>query len=127
MELLTRHKILCSEFLEQNYDKVCNHYEHLLSLENYMTRRQSLKLLGELLLLHTRYIANADNLKVMMNMLKERSRNILLEAFHHFKVQEKLLDFLTRFHTDRSEDEQLNDEKACLIMQIRVLKPASDQ
>lgn len=37
--------------------------------------------------------------------------------------QEKLIDFLTKFHTDRSEDEQFNDEKAYLIKQIKELKP----
>jgi calcium binding protein 39 len=91
-ELLTRHKILCADFLEVNYDKVFNHYQRLLNSENYVTRRQSLKLLGELLLdrhnftVMTRYISNPDNLKLMMNMLKERSRNIQFEAFHVFKV-----------------------------------------
>jgi len=51
-----------------------------------------LKLLGELLLdrhnftVMTRYISNPDNLKLMMNMLKEKSRNIQFEAFHVFKV-----------------------------------------
>lgn len=49
-ELLTRHKILCADFLEVNYDKVFTHYQRLLNSENYVTRRQSLKLLGELLL-----------------------------------------------------------------------------
>lgn len=49
-ELLTRHKLLCAEFLELNYDKVFSHYQRLLNSENYVTRRQSLKLLGELLL-----------------------------------------------------------------------------
>jgi len=49
-ELLTRHKPLCAEFLEVNYDKVFTHYQQLLNSENYVTRRQSLKLLGELLL-----------------------------------------------------------------------------
>lgn len=39
--------------------------------------------------------------------------------------QEKLIDFLTKFHTDRSEDEQFNDEKAYLIKQIKELKPIS--
>jgi hypothetical protein len=34
----------------------------------------------------TRYIANADNLKLMMNLLKDKSRNIQFEAFHVFKV-----------------------------------------
>lgn len=37
--------------------------------------------------------------------------------------QDKLVDFLTRFHTERSEDEQFNDEKAYLIKQIKELKP----
>jgi calcium binding protein 39 len=35
----------------------------------------------------TRYISNPDNLKLMMNMLKEKSRNIQFEAFHVFKVK----------------------------------------
>jgi len=149
-ELLTKHKILCAEFLEANYDKVFAHYQGLLNSENYVTRRQSLKLLGELLLdrhnftVMTRYISNPDNLKLMMNMLKEKSRNIQFEAFHVFKVfvanpnkpkpildillrnQEKLVDFLTKFHTDRSEDEQFNDEKAYLIKQIKELRPSEN-
>jgi calcium binding protein 39 len=41
--------------------------------------------------------------------------------------QEKLVDFLTKFHTDRSEDEQFNDEKAYLIKQIKELKPVPEQ
>ena len=52
----------------------------------------SQQLLGELLLdrhnftTMTRYINNPDNLKLMMNMLREKSRNIQFEAFHVFKV-----------------------------------------
>lgn len=34
----------------------------------------------------TKYISNPDNLKLMMNMLREKSRNIQFEAFHVFKV-----------------------------------------
>jgi calcium binding protein 39 len=122
-------------------------YERLLNSDNYVTRRQSLKLLGELLLdrhnfsVMTKYISNPDNLKLMMNMLKQKARNIQFEAFHVFKVfvanpnkpkpildillrnQDKLIDFLSKFHTDRSEDEQFNDEKAYLIKQIKELKP----
>ena len=40
--------------------------------------------------------------------------------------KEKLVDFLTRFHNDRSEDEQFNDEKAYLIKQIRELRPLDE-
>lgn len=36
--------------------------------------------------------------------------------------KEKLIDFLSNFHSDRNEDEQFNDEKAYLIKQIKELK-----
>lgn len=36
--------------------------------------------------------------------------------------KDKLVDFLTKFHTERSDDEQFNDEKAYLIKQIKELK-----
>ena len=36
--------------------------------------------------------------------------------------REKLIDFLNTFHTDRTDDEQFNDEKAYLIKQISELK-----
>jgi calcium binding protein 39 len=145
-DLLTKHKSLCATFLEQNYDKFFEHYQKLLHSENYVTRRQSLKLLGELLLdrynftVMTKYISNPENLKLMMNMLREKSRNIQFEAFHVFKVfvanpnkpkpitdillrnREKLIEFLPNFHSDRNEDEQFNDEKAYLIKQIKELK-----
>lgn len=91
-----------------------------------MVRRQSLKLLGELLLdranfaIMTRYIVSVDNLKLMMNMLRNKSKNIQYEAFHVFKVfvanpkktrpildilrknQEKLITYLSNFQTDRT-------------------------
>jgi hypothetical protein len=35
----------------------------------------------------TKYISNPDNLKAMMIMLKDKSRNIQFEAFHVFKVK----------------------------------------
>lgn len=37
--------------------------------------------------------------------------------------QDKLIDFLSKFHNDRQDDEQFNDEKAYLIKQIKELKP----
>jgi len=150
-ELLTRHKMLAADFLEANYEAVFVQYQRLLHSDNYVTKRQALKLLGELLLdrhnfsVMTKYISNPENLKLMMNMLKEKSRNIQFEAFHVFKVfvanpnkpkpildilmrnRDKLVDFLSKFHTDRSEDEQFNDEKAYLIKQIKELKPLPEE
>ena len=35
----------------------------------------------------TRYIASESNLKMMMNLLRDKSKNIQFEAFHVFKVR----------------------------------------
>ena len=150
-ELLTRHKSISAEFLEQNYNDFFARYQPLLHSDNYVTKRQSLKFLGELLLdrhnfsIMTRYISSASNLKLMMTLLKDRSRNIQFEAFHVFKVfvanpnkpkeildillrnKDKLVDFLSKFQTERSDDEQFNDEKAYLVKQIRELRPLEEQ
>jgi calcium binding protein 39 len=62
-----------------------------------VTKRQSLKLLGEILVdrgnfnVTTKYIANEVNLKMMMNLLLDKSKNIQLEAFHVFKVSHVFL------------------------------------
>lgn len=40
--------------------------------------------------------------------------------------RDKLVEFLSKFHNDRNDDEQFNDEKAYLIKQIKELKPLED-
>lgn len=145
-EVLTRHKQLVATFLESNYAEFFDQYGKLLHSENYVTKRQSLKLLGELLLdranfvIMTRYISDKENLKLMMNLLRATSKNIQYEAFHVFKVfvanpnkpeaitkillknKDKLIKFLINFHNDRAkEDEQFAEEKAFLIKQIEAL------
>lgn len=144
-DLLTKHKIMCADFLDKHYDRIMTSYMTLLQSANYVTRRQSLKLLGELLLdranftIMTRYIGDPENLKLMMNMLRDKSKNIQFEAFHVFKVfvanpnkssaimdillknKSKLIEFLTKFHESRADDEQFAEEKSYLIKQIRDL------
>jgi calcium binding protein 39 len=67
-----------------------------------VTKRQSLKLLGEILLdranfnVMTRYISNEANLKMMMNLLRDKSKNIQFEAFHVFKVPLSELSRVTK-------------------------------
>ncbi|KDR73132.1 hypothetical protein GALMADRAFT_72611 [Galerina marginata CBS 339.88] len=143
-ETLTRHKPMVAEYLDKNYDRFFSSFTTLILSTNYVTKRQSLKLLGEILLdranfnVMTRYIANESNLKMMMNLLRDKSKNIQFEAFHVFKVfvanpkkppqietilrrnKDKLLSFLKTFHNDK-EDEQFSDEKQFLIVQIQNL------
>jgi len=143
-ELLTKHKPLVAEFLEKNYEKFFEDYTQLLHSPNYVTKRQSLKLLGELLLdrsnfnVMTKYISQRSNLKLMMTLLRDKSRSIQFEAFHVFKVfvanpnkpepileilvknKDKLIVYLREFHNDK-DDEQFTDEKGYLIKQIEAL------
>ncbi|KAK9818819.1 hypothetical protein WJX74_005590 [Apatococcus lobatus] len=145
-DLLTRHKALVVNFLMTRYEEFFQQYSKLLESSNYVTRRQSLKLLGELLLdranvkVMMRYVSDAYNLRQMMLLLKDSSRSIQFEAFHVFKVfvanpnkpkpiveiltgnQEKLLKYLTNFHTDK-DDEQFKEEKVVIIKEIQALRP----
>ena len=83
---------MVAQYLEANYDRFFAMTDALVQSANYVTKRQSLKMLGEILLdrsnynIMTRYIANEANLKLMMNFLRDKSRNIQYEAFHVFKV-----------------------------------------
>ncbi|KAL9963437.1 hypothetical protein ACROYT_G026948 [Oculina patagonica] len=43
------------------------------------------------------------------------------------KNKDKLVEFLTSFHNDRTEDEQFNDEKIYLIKQIKELSPLAPE
>ncbi|TMW57851.1 hypothetical protein Poli38472_013325 [Pythium oligandrum] len=143
-ELLTRHKELSSQFFTSHFDQVFTRYNKLLTSENYVTRRQSLKLLGEILLdrsnfeVMMKYIADKENLKMLMNMLRDTSANIQFEAFHVFKVfvanprkpdtisqilinnREKLIAYLKNFQNSK-EDPQFIEEKALLIRTLETL------
>mmetsp|Transcript_34100 Transcript_34100/g.71811 ORF Transcript_34100/g.71811 Transcript_34100/m.71811 type:complete len:383 (+) Transcript_34100:225-1373(+) len=144
-DLLTRHKQRVARFLDEQYVEFFAHYHALLRSENYVTRRQSLKLLGEVLLdrsnfaIMTRYISSAEHLKTVMILLRDRSSSIQYEAFHVFKIfvanpnkeprvrdvllrnKEKLLEFMAEFQNDKA-DEQFADEKRFLIGEITRLE-----
>jgi len=145
-DLLTRHKRAAANYLVQHYDRFLEEYSKLLLSSNYFTRRQSVKLLGELLLeranvrILVKYVADPENLKTMMNLLKSSAKSIQWEAFHVFKVfvanpnkspavvdillsnREKLLEYFKDFEKDRT-DTQFLEEKAVIIQEISDLKP----
>ncbi|KAI9860805.1 MAG: hypothetical protein M1824_002840 [Vezdaea acicularis] len=145
-EILTRHKHLVGTFLTTNFDRFFHHYNNtLLQSKSYVTKRQSIKLLGELLLdrsnyaVMTTYVDKGDNLKICMKLLKDNRRMVQYEGFHVFKVfvanphkslavqkilitnRTRLLAFLPGFLDERTDDEQFLDERAFLIRQIENL------
>ncbi|TVU38185.1 hypothetical protein EJB05_11541 [Eragrostis curvula] len=141
-ELLTRHKATVAEFLSNNYDWFFTEFNtRLLSSTNYITKRQAIKLLGDMLLdrsnsaVMMRYVSSKDNLMILMNLLRDSSKNIQIEAFHVFKLfaanknkppevvnilvtnRSKLLRFFAGFKIDK-EDEQFEADKEQVIKEI---------
>jgi len=76
-EILTRHKNLSAAFLSEKYDVFFPAFNQMLETGNYVTRRQSLKLLSELLLDRSnapsmlKYIGSVENMCLMMNLLRD--------------------------------------------------------
>jgi calcium binding protein 39 len=145
-ELLTRHKSTVAEFLSKNYDWFFAEYNSkLLESPNYITRRQAIKLLGDMLLdrsnsaVMMRYVSSMDNLRILMNLLRESSKSIQIEAFHVFKLfaanqnkpadivsilvanRTKLLRLFAEFKTDK-EDEQFEADKSQVVKEIASLE-----
>ncbi|KAK5108491.1 hypothetical protein LTR62_008230 [Meristemomyces frigidus] len=144
--LLTKHKTLSAQYLTVNFSNFFTRYNDILiSSPSYVTKRQSLKLLGELLLdrhfypVMTAYVASGSNLKLIMYCLKDDRRMVQYEAFHVFKIfaanpnkswevqkflvmnKARLLKFLPGFLAERTEDEQFCDERAWLVKAVGAL------
>jgi calcium binding protein 39 len=141
-DLLTRHQQISATFMLANLDRFFREYNGLLRSSNYVTRRQSLKLWGEMLLeranfrIMTKYISSAENLRLIMNLLVDNRRNIQFEAFHVFKVfvanpnkppeiqqilarnKERLVAYLTDFLSER-EDEQFKMDREEIVEEIQ--------
>ncbi|CAM8971912.1 unnamed protein product [Rhodiola kirilowii] len=142
-DLLTKHGTLVSQYLSAHYDEFFGLYEKLLTSANYVTRRQSLKLLSEFLLeppnshIMKRYITEVKHFIVIMTLLRDSSKNIQISAFHIFKVfvanpnkptqikmilaknQEKLLELLSSLSVAKgSEDDQFEEEKELIMKEI---------
>lgn len=145
-ELLTRHKSTVAEFLSGNYNWFFAEFNSkLLESTNYVTRRQAVKLLGDILLersnsaVMVRYVSSKDNLRILMNLLRESSKNIQIDAFHVFKLfaanknkppgianilvanRSKILRFFSDFKIDK-EDEQFEADKALVVKEIAELE-----
>lgn len=146
-DLLTRHKNLVGEYLVKNYENLFGRLNNLLISDNYVTRRQSLKLLGEILHdrrnyeVMLRYVSEVENLKLLMIQLRDKSEKIQFEAFQVFKIfianpnkpkliydilcknRDKILHFLENFSVQgkQMDDRNFNEDKLFLIEKLRLL------
>ncbi|KAK4279122.1 hypothetical protein QN277_016875 [Acacia crassicarpa] len=144
-ELLTRHKSTVAEFLSKNFDLFFQEYNaQLLESSSYITRRQGIKLLADMLLdrsnsaVMVRYVSSVGNLRILMNLLKEANKSIQLESFHAFKLfvanQNKPPEIVAILVTNKTkllrllasiekEDEQFQADKGQIINEIAALEP----
>ncbi|RVW57817.1 putative MO25-like protein [Vitis vinifera] len=123
-ELLTRHKSTVAEFLKWNYDWLLA--EILLDRSNCAVM--------------VRYVSSKDNMRILMNLLREPSKTFQIEAFHVFKLfvanknkpddiinilvanRTKLLFFFSNFKID-GENEGFEEDKAHVVKEIAELQP----
>ena len=90
---MTKHKQLVAHYLNINFDLFFQKYNSvLIQSSSYVTKRQSIKLLGEILLdranynVMTEYVARGEHLKLCMNLLKDDRKMVQYEGFHVFKA-----------------------------------------
>ena len=148
-DLMTKNQQIASEYLHVHFTPFFTNFNKLLQpQQNYVTRRQSLKILGELLLTKAnfrtmqKYTQSTQFLKSVMVMLKDTSSHIKFEAFHVFKLfvanplksdgvklilamnKERLLGFFEKFGEAVGEgvDKSLVEEKALVVKEIKALE-----
>jgi len=93
-ELLLTHKAAAAAHLEAHFREFFLPYNELLQAEeeDYVTKRQALRLLGEILLdrrfmrVMLSYVSDEQFLQIHMNLLRDTSKAIQADAFHVFKI-----------------------------------------
>lgn len=136
-DFLRNYPELSTQFLLRNADYFTQCINGLIRSNNYVAKRQSLRLLFQLIKQQRNhqyllvYVDSLENLKLIMRLLKDKSKNIHFEAFQIFKVfvanpnkpkpvlevlvrnKSKLLAMLDKSHTlaDRREDQMYQKER----------------
>ncbi|XP_052736193.1 putative MO25-like protein At5g47540 isoform X2 [Vigna angularis] len=117
----------------------------LLESTSYFTRRYAIKLLGDMLLdrsnaaVMVRYVGSLDNMRILMNLLRDSNKTIQFDTFHVFKLfvanqnkppevvsilvtnKHKLLQFLENFNCDKADD-HFQADKQQVISEIIALQ-----
>ncbi|KAK7252521.1 hypothetical protein RIF29_36520 [Crotalaria pallida] len=143
--LLTRHTSTVAEFLTNNYEWFFDDFNSkLLVSSNQITKAQGLSLMGHVLSegknhdLMLRYVSNVENLKLVMNALREGKR-VQMKAFRVFKLfvenrdkamgvtnilrmnTRKLLEILAGLKAT-GEDQEFDEDKAQISRELNSLK-----
>lgn len=145
-DFLLIHKAASVAFLEANFQAFFRLYNGLLQSDDYVTQRQALKLLSEMLLDRTfmrvmlMYIGDEHFLQIHMNLLRADSKAIQFEAFHVFKIfvanpqkppriqqilyrnKDKLIKLLETLRAKRPDDKQFLEDRSAIISKLEALE-----
>lgn len=136
-------KLVSKEFFsnEINIIRFIKCINKLMAHGSYVTKRQSTKLLASLIVIRPNnalmniYINSPENLKLIMTLMTDKSKNLQLEAFNVFKVmvanprkskpvfdilvknRDKLLTYFKTFGLD-SQDSTFLDEREFIVQEI---------
>lgn len=144
-ELLLTHKAAAAAHLEAHFTEFFMPYNELVQAEDYVTKRQALRLLGEILLdrryvrIMLRYVSDEHYLKIHMTLLRDNSKAIQADAFHVFKIfaanpnkpprvhqilfknRERLVKLLDAI--GRSGDESFAQDRKAVVQALHTLQP----
>mmetsp|Transcript_1045 Transcript_1045/g.2341 ORF Transcript_1045/g.2341 Transcript_1045/m.2341 type:complete len:438 (-) Transcript_1045:236-1549(-) len=144
-DFLLMHKDVSVVFLETKFHEFFGLYNGLVQSDDYVTQRQALKLLGEILLsrpfmkVMMLYIGEDQFLQIHMKLLRADSKAIQFEAFHIFKIfvanpqkpprvqqilyknKDKLVRLLETFAT-RQDDRQFLEDRNTVIGKLYALE-----
>ncbi|CAL5393925.1 unnamed protein product [Camellia sinensis] len=127
------------------------------AVATFKVERHAVKLLGDMLLdrsnalVMVRYVRSLDNMRILMNLLRDSNKTIQLNAFHVFKLfvanqnkpaeivsilisnRSKLLRFFGDFKFDKCKDvlhltvdEVFEADKAQVVKEIAILEPTNN-
>ncbi|CAE7244046.1 pmo25 [Symbiodinium sp. CCMP2592] len=146
-DFLLNHQDTSAEFLQANFREFFTSYNSLLQEGDYVTKRQALKLLSDLLLgrkfmrIMMLYIGDDSYLQIHMNLLRDDSKTIQLEAFHIFKIfvanpnrpprvhtilyknKERLICLLHELTPHRPEDKQFLEDMKTVLNKLEAMEP----
>lgn len=148
-DFLLTHHALSAKFLEANFKEFFTVYNSLLQTGDYVTQRQALKLLSDMLLerkfmrVMMAYIEDEQFLQIHMNLLRADSKAIQLEAFHVFKIfvanpqkplrvqqilyknKDRLVKLLEDLKANRTDDKQFDEDKSTVIGKLQAMEQPS--
>lgn len=145
-DFLLNHHDISATYLQENFRAFFNCYNKLLEDGDYVTKRQALKLLSDLLLarkfmkIMLQYIGDDSYLQLHMNLLRDESKTIQVEAFHVFKIfvanparpvrvhailfknKDRLISLLRELAPHRAEDKQFVEDMKTVISKLEALE-----